>query len=129
MKQQKLYSQTEIANLLGISKATVSRYLNKHNVSATTKNNSKLYPETVLQQIKKAYTPSKSKTKEHISTIQLLQDQIAQLQAENQTLKEQLKIKDKQIETANKLTDQAQQLNVLDKKELDSPVKKHWWQK
>src|SRR5699024_11875705 len=71
----------------------------------------------------------KSKTKEHISTIQLLQDQIAQLQAENQTLKEQLKIKDKQIETANKLTDQAQQLNVLDKKELDSPVKKHWWQK
>lgn len=129
MKQQKLYSQTEIASLLGISKATVSRYLNKHNVSATTKNNSKLYPETVLQQIKKAYTPSKSKTKEHISTIQLLQDQIAQLQAENQTLKEQLKIKDKQIETANKLTDQAQQLNVLDKKELDSPVKKHWWQK
>ena len=129
MKQQKLYSQTEIANLLGISKATVSRYLNKHNVSGTTKNNSKLYPETVLQQIKKAYTPSKSKTKEHISTIQLLQDQIAQLQAENQTLKEQLKIKDKQIETANKLTDQAQQLNVLDKKELDSPVKKHWWQK
>ena len=39
MKQEsKMYSQTEIADLIGISKATVSRYLKKHNVTATTKN-------------------------------------------------------------------------------------------
>ena len=34
----------------------------------------------------------------------------------------------KQIRTANKLADQAQQLNALDKQEIEAPKKKHWWQ-
>lgn len=51
------------------------------------------------------------------------------MKEENKTLKEQLKIKDQQINTANKLADQAQQLNVLDKPKLKEPKKKkHWWQ-
>ena len=130
MKQEsKMYSQTEIADLIGISKATVSRYLKKHNVTATTKNNAKLYPETILHQTKNAQKGNNTNNKEHVSTIQLLQDQIAQLKVENKTLREQLKIKDEQIKSANKLADQAQSLNLLDKKEIQSPAKKHWWQK
>ena len=134
MKQQiKYYNQTEIADLLGVSKATISRYLKKNNIPGNIKNKSKVYPETILKQLKKELKPKKTKDNNHISTIQLLQDQIAQLKAENTTLKEQLKIKDEQIKSANKLADQAQSLNLLDKKELPKPdeikpKKKHWWQ-
>lgn len=147
MKQKKLYSQTEIANIIGISKATVSRYLSKNNVTATSKNNAKLYPETILQQIKKAQKPARTKNKDHLSTIQLLQEQIAQLKEENKSLKVQLKekdellktqltIKDQQIQTAyeliektSTLVDQAQKLNALDKPKAEKPKKKkHWWQ-
>lgn len=51
--EEKLYNQTQITSLLGISKATVSRYLNKLDVSAITENNSKFYTETTLKQLKK----------------------------------------------------------------------------
>ena len=81
-----------------------------------------------MKQLKKELKPKKTKDNSHISTIQLLQDQIAQLKNENKTLKDQLKIKDEQISTANKLADQAQQLNALDKQEIEAPKKKHWWQ-
>ena len=137
MKQQsKYYNQTEIANLLGVSKATISRYLKKLDVSSIEKNKSKLYPETVLKQLKKEIKPEESNKNTSPSTIQLLQQQIEQLKEENKTLKEQLKIKDQQITTANKLAeqtsklaDQAQQLNALDKPKLEEPKKKkHWWQ-
>lgn len=155
MKQdKKLYSQTEIAKIAGVSKATVSRYISKMDVSATTKDNAKLYDETVLKQVQKAYKPHKNTNGERLSTIQLLQEQIAQLKEENnrlihenKQLNEKLSTKDKELaEDKNKLTqltdkslelaqkltqltDQAQQLNVLDKKELETPPKKHWWQK
>lgn len=136
MKQQeKLYSQTEIANLTGLSKATVSRYLRKNHVPETIENNAKLYPEKVLKQIQKEQKPHKSKQNQHPSTIQLLLEQISQLKEENSTLKEQLKIKDEQIKTLSTLTSQAQQLNALDKKtkEIEEPkqteTKKHWWQR
>lgn len=155
MKQdKKLYSQTEIAKIAGVSKATVSRYIGKMNVSATTKDNAKLYDETILKQVQKAYKTHKTSSNERLSTIQLLQEQISQLKEENnrlihenKQLNEKLSTKDKELaEDKNKLTqltdkslelaqkltqltDQAQQLNVLDKKELETPPKKHWWQK
>lgn len=128
MKHQvKYYNQTELADLLGVSKATISRYINKFNISGNTKNKEKLYPETILKQLKKELKTTNSNKTHAPSTIQLLQDQIAQLKDENKTLKEQLKIKDKQIETANKLADQAQQLNALDKPKLEEPKKKKHW--
>lgn len=137
MKQEpKYYNQTEIADLLGVSKATVSRYIKKINVSGIEENKSKLYPETVLKQLKKEIKSENTTKNTPPSTIQLLQEQIEQLKSENTTLKEQLKIKDQQIATANKLAektsklaDQAQQLNALDKPKLEEPKKKkHWWQ-
>lgn len=130
MKQQiKYYNQTEIADILGVSKATISRYINKLDISGNAKNKEKLYPETILKQLKEKLKPTNSNKTHTPSTIQLLQDQITQLKDENKTLKEQLKIKDDQIKTANKLADQAQQLNALDKPKLKEPKKKkHWWQ-
>lgn len=128
MKQQtKYYNQTEIADILGVSKATISRYINKLNISGNTQNKEKLYPETILKQLKKQLKPTNNNKTHAPSTIQLLQDQIAQLKDENKTLKEQLKIKDEQIKTANKLADQAQQLNALDKPKLEEPKKKKHW--
>lgn len=56
MKQDiKYYNQTEIADLIGVSKATVSRYLKKNNVSGNIKNNSKVYPETSIGGSQKEY--------------------------------------------------------------------------
>lgn len=135
--QEKYYNQREISDILGISKATASRYLNKLDVSAKEKNGAKLYSETVLKQLKKQIKVNQNSknSKSTPSTIQLLQEQVDQLKKEVELLQEQLKIKDKQIETANQLADQAQQLNALDKKELpnpeekEKPHKKHWWQK
>lgn len=135
MKQGKfIYTQTDIANKVGVSKATVSRYLSKKDVARIVSGNSILYDETTLEQASKDLKKTKTAEKRP-SIIELLEAQIDQLKQENQLLKEQLKIKDKQIETANRLADQAQQLNALDKKELpnpeekEKPHKKHWWQK
>lgn len=136
MKQQeRYYNQRQIADILGVSKATVSRYLNKLDVSAKEENGAKLYPETILKQLKNQIRINKksNNSKSTPSTIQLLQEQVDQLKKEVELLKEQLKIKDKQIETLASLTAQAHQLNALDKKELpepkEKPRKKHWWQK
>lgn len=137
MKQsKKYYNQTEIADLLGVSKATISRYIKKLNVSGIEENKAKIYPETILKQLKKEIKQDNSKKNTPPSTIQLLQAQIEQLKEENKLLKEQLKIKDQQIATANnlaektsKLAEQAQYLNALDKPKLEEPKKKkHWWQ-
>ena len=137
MKQGKfIYTQTDIANKVGVSKATVSRYLSKKDVARIVSGNSILYDETTLEQASKALKKTKN-TEKRPSIIELLEMQIDQLKQENQLLKEQLKIKDKQIETLATLTTQAQQLNALDKdrkeipepEEKEKPHKKHWWQK
>lgn len=133
MKQRKfIYTQTDIANKIGVSKATVSRYLSKKDVARIVSGNSILYDETTLEQASKDLKKTKTAEKRP-SIIELLEAQIDQLKQENQLLKEQLKIKDKQIETLASLTAQAHQLNALDKKELpepkEKPRKKHWWQK
>lgn len=135
--KERYYNQRQIAEILGISKATASRYLNKIDVSAKEENGAKLYPETILKQLKEQLKSNQtiSSSKKSPSTIQLLQEQVDQLKDEVKILKEQLKIKDEQIKATNKLADQAQQLNVLDKKELQQPEvnkeekKKHWWQR
>lgn len=140
MKQDnRYYNQTEIADLLGISKATTSRYIKKLGISGNTKNGSKIYPETTLKQLRKYIKANTKENKHSLSTIQLLQNQIQQLQDEIQDLKkdkqklnEQLEVKDHQIEKLTQLTDQAQRLNAADKKkQLVTPKqepKKHWWQ-
>ena len=144
MKQkEKYYNQRQIADILSISKATASRYLNKLDVSYTEENGAKLYPETVLKQLKSEIKSNKSTAiKRTVPTatellqnqVEQLQEQVKQLKDEIKILNDQLEIKDEQIRTANKIADQAQQLNRLDKTKLPEPEekpekKKHWWQK
>lgn len=119
MKEEtKLYNQTEIAVKLGISEATVSRLIKKSSFRPIVKNNQKLFSEKVMKELRKQRKTSNSNGSSHFSTIELLQEEITQLKSENSLLRKQLEIKDRQIENAIKLADQAQKLNLADKPRL-----------
>ncbi|WP_217268496.1 MerR family transcriptional regulator, partial [Lactobacillus helveticus] len=78
MKQDsKLYTQTQIAHKLGISKGTLSKWIIKYNVSPeTTKGNRKLYKETLVEAYRKSKKDHKAiNSKEHresFSTVDFL---------------------------------------------------------
>lgn len=153
MKQEiKLLSQREIAEKLGVSKGTLSKWLSKNNVSEETrKGNKKLYQETIIQQYQRAHKSSDDSTSNGFSTIDFLQKELQRKQAEIDELKQDGKQKDATIaDLANKLAklaDQAQQLNLTDKdngklemltnnKQQDGSAnastespQRHWWQK
>ncbi|MCX8737702.1 helix-turn-helix domain-containing protein [Lactobacillus sp. B4026] len=155
MKQElKLLSQREIAERLGVSKGTLSKWLSKNNVSEETrKGNKKLYQETIIQQYQNAHKSNNEATSNGFSTIDFLQKELQRKQAEIDELKQDGKQKDATIaDLANKLAklaDQAQQLNLTDKDDnklqrltdnqlqkqdgaVNSPVEPtshHWWQK
>lgn len=155
MKQKlKLLSQREIAERLGVSKGTLSKWLSKNNVSEETKKgNKKLYQETIIQQYQNAHKNNNEATSNGFSKIDFLQKELQRKQAEIDELKQDGKQKDATIaDLANKLAklaDQAQQLNLTDKdnsklqrltnapyqkqdKSINSPAEPtphHWWQK
>ena len=155
MKQElKLLSQREIAERLGVSKGTLSKWLSKNNVSEETKKgNKKLYQETIIQQYQNAHKSNNEATSNGFSTVDFLQKELQWKQAEIDELKQDGKQKDATIaDLANKLAklaDQAQQLNLTDKDDnklqrltdnqfqkqdgaVNSPAEPtshHWWQK
>lgn len=131
MKQsQKLYSQNKIAEILGISRGTFSKWLKENSVSPKQqKGQRKLYDETVIEQYKQSKKVNSSKDSKRLTTIELLQDNLKEKQLEIDYLKQQLKEKDAQINAKDatisefglkfaKLADQAQQLNLVDKPQL-----------
>lgn len=149
MQQDKeQYSQTEIANILGISKSTVSRWVSRNNVACNRIDGKKMYDATVLQQIKQSRTIANnshnskdSRKKKSTSVVDVLQSQVLQQQDEIELLKHQLEIKDNQIADFKSLLDKtqelagnAQTLNLLDKPKDTIPpkapiqIKRHWWQ-
>lgn len=153
MKQEiNLLSQREIAEIIGISKSTLSKWLSKNNVSAETKKgNKKLYRETIIQQYRNAHKANDDNASSGFSTIDFLQKELQQKQQEINELKQDGKQKDATIadlaSKLAKLADQAQQLNLTDKD--DNKLKKltdnknqnglaekvydlkpqHWWEK
>ena len=149
MKQEiKLLSQREIAERIGISKSTLSKWLSKNNVSAETKKgNKKLYRETIIQQYRNAHKANDDNASSGFSTIDFLQKELQQKQQEINDLKQEGKQKDSTIADLAgklaKLADQAQQLNLTDKDKnklialngQNQDVKKkvvsdtHWWSK
>lgn len=153
MKQEiNLLSQREIAERIGISKSTLSKWLSKNNVSAETKKgNKKLYRETIIQQYRKAHKANDDNVSSGFSTIDFLQKELQQKQQEINELKQDGKQKDATIadlaSKLAKLADQAQQLNLTDKddsrlkrltssKNQNESVEKvndlkpqHWWEK
>lgn len=92
MKQQdKLYSQNELADMLGISRGTFSKWLKKNNVSPKQiKGQRKLYSETVIEQYKKQKESSDTNVPERLTTVQLLQRELEEKQQEIAELKQQL---------------------------------------
>ena len=92
MKQQdKLYSQNELADMLGISRGTFSKWLKKNSVSPKQiKGQRKLYSETVIEQSKKQKESSDTNVPERLTTVQLLQRELEEKQQEIAELKRQL---------------------------------------
>ena len=142
-------NQAEIAKEIGVSEATVSRWISKKNIApARTKGPSKFYSFTVLQDFKKEQEARADKAQPELSPTALLTQQIKmqqdliadlkeQLKQEKQARKEdaerfqqQLNAKDRQLDNlttlttqVTKLTDQAQQLDLATKKQLEEPTK------
>lgn len=125
--KNKQYTVTQMSEMAGVSKASISRWLATHNVSPeTTKGKRKYFNATYLEQYIKEHKQRNSKDREAPSPTDLLISQITQLKSENAFLRrqiekkdEQLSIKDEQIKISNQLVDQAQRLNLLDKPKND----------
>lgn len=158
MKQRKqLFTQTEIANKLGISKGTLSKWISKNNVSPEKiTGNKKLYTETIISDYRNAKRVDKTEKKASFSTIEFLKKEVETQKDEIARLNKKIDEKDSQIKRyadqfAN-LAVQAQQLNLVDKdsdklkllkgenndKSVVSDEKsetkqetnsKHWWQR
>lgn len=131
MKQSEtLYSQNKIAEILGISRGTFSKWLKENSVSPKQQEGQrKLYDETVIEQYKQSKKVNSSEDSRRLTTVELLQDNLKEKQSEIDYLKQQLKEKDAQIKAKDetisefglkfaKLADQAQQLNLADKPKL-----------
>lgn len=124
MKQVKrLYTQTEIAHKLEISKGTLSKWINKNNVfPERIQGNKKLYKETIIADYNKDKKAHKEDKKQSFSTIEFRKNEVERQQAEIERLNKKLDEKDKQINDYAgqfaKLADQAQQLNLADKPQL-----------
>lgn len=162
-------TQAQIAKEIGVSEATVSRWIAKRNIApARTKGPSKFYSFTVLQDFKKEQDARADKAQSELSPTALLTQQLKmqqdiitnlreqleqekqarkedaqrfqkQLEQEKQACKEdaqrfqkQLDVKDQQLKDltalttqVTKITDQAQQLDLATKKQLEEPTKEN----
>ena len=136
MKQAKqLYSQTEIADKLGISKGNLSKWIKKNNVSPTrVVGNKKLFDETIFVKYKETRKQNKKKEVKGFSTVEFLkeelirkQKEIEELKRRNRELEEQLMNQSTEVidlaHNLTTLTDQAQKLNLADKKGISAPKK------
>jgi len=140
---ESLKTTKEIADLIGVSKSTVYRYIKSNAIQESRRNGSTLlYDESVQKLIKQAFNDStESETESRIDSrrigsesvdlvnkelIEILKNQI-ELQVE------QLNIKDTQIAELQKSNDQLQQLFLLEQQKntklLEENIEnKRWWQ-
>lgn len=126
----KIYSTTELAKVFSVSVASISSYIKKHNLKPvkTGDFNAKYYNNEVLQQLKKHYfSKSKSSLKQRQITkddvITQLKARINEQSAIIDLLKQQLAVKDEQIATANRIADQAQQLDLTTHQQAKNKTK------
>lgn len=123
--KSKTYTTSELAKHFNISVVSASRFIVKHNFKPvkTGSHNAKYYNDTVYQQMKNYYqnkpksriNQSRPTTKDDI--INQLEARIKEQAATIELLKQQLTVKDEQITMANRLTDQAQQLDLTTHKQ------------
>lgn len=125
--EKKLYSQNEMADILGITHGAFSKWLKRNGVSPeTTRKRQKLYDETVISMYKKSKKAGNRSSAKTLTTVELLKAEVQRQQEEINRLNEKLDHKDQQIQAKDeliadyglrfaKLADQAQQLNLTDK--------------
>lgn len=126
--KNKQYTVTQMADIAGVSKASISRWLKAHDVSPETiQGKRKYFSATYLEQYVKEHKERNSKDRDLPTPTDMLMAQVAQLKSENDFLRKQiekkdkqLEVKDEQIRVSNQLVDQAQRLNLLDKPQNDA---------
>lgn len=105
INKNKTYTVTQIADIAGVSKASVSRWLSDRHVSPDhVKGKAKYFKSTYVEQYLKAHKAPHNKASEIPSTTELLQEQVRQLTEENKRLIARIEKQDQQIkEKDNKL--------------------------
>jgi len=136
---ESLKTTKEIADLIGVSKSTVYRYIKSNKINESRRNGSTiLYDESVQKLLKKAFsdsTKSESESKRTSSeSIYLVNKELIEILKNQIELQvEQLNIKDTQIAELQKSNDQLQQLFLLEQQKntklLEENIEnKRWWQ-
>lgn len=131
--KRKTYTVSQMARLCGVTVASVSKYVKRHSLKPieTGKNNSKYFDEAVLSEIRSYYKDKSEKqtssdnyrpaTKDDI--ISELRSRIDELTATNELLRHELDVKNKQIDSAIRLADQAQKLDLTTHQQKSLPEK------
>lgn len=131
--KRKTYTVSQMARLCGVTAASVSKYVKRHSLKPieTGKNNSKYFDEAVLSEIRSYYKDKSEKqtssdsyrpaTKDDI--ISELRSRIDELTATNELLRQELDVKNKQIDSAIRLADQAQKLDLTTHQQKSLPEK------
>lgn len=135
----KLYTIRNIADIAGVSKMTMYRYITSSNISETQQDGkTKLYDDTVKNAIIEGfYARDNNKGTDTHDTaadelVKAKDDQIKAMKAQIELMTNQLNIKDEQIANLTRLTDQQQQLNLKAQDLITSAAperKRHWWTK
>lgn len=120
--KSKVYTISDISKICGVSVASISKYVKRNQLKPVTvgKNNSKYFSDTVLKEIKSYYQQKAEKrqfenehkpvTKDDV--INQLKARIEELQSTNQLLRDELSVKNQQIQSAIQIANQAQQLDL-----------------
>lgn len=134
----------EIADIIGVSKMTVYRFIKTSNVTeSAVEGRTMLYDDTSVNTIVKAFSDKKDVTHDTMDdTSNYAQEYWKKLEEMNDFLKkeiedknQQLKVKDEQIESLQIILDQQQQLLLYEQKkntlliEENTSIskKKSWW--
>lgn len=129
--KSKTYTTSELAKHFDISVVSASRFIVKHKFKPIKagQHNAKYYGDVVFKQMEEYYQ-NKPKTQEkqtYPATKDAIIDQLKariEEQAEIiELLKQQLTVKDEQIATANRIADQAQQLDLTTHNQAKLPQK------
>lgn len=134
----------EIADILGVSKMTVYRFIKTSNISeSAVEGRTMLYDDTSVSAIIKAFYDKKDATHDTIDDtsdyaqeyLKKLEEMNAFFKKEIEDKKQQLKAKDEQIERLQIILDQQQQLLLYEQKKstllieenISISKKRSWW--
>lgn len=120
--KNKTYTVTQIANIAGVSKASVSRWLSDRGVNPDhVKGKAKYFKSTYLQQYLEAHKAPQNKSSDLPTTTELLQEQISLLKEENKRLIERIEKQDLQIkEKDQQISNWTNQSAIISKLANDS---------